>query len=311
MRAIAPLAQCFTLSEELGDERRMVVPSYFMGWAMFDENPGKSLEFFDRAIELARRYEDKDIEALAWSSKAWASARLGHFQKAQSAVESAQDLLKDVKSPMASSDVDLYAGWTFLEMGDTTHGLEFGQRGLEKARAADNWDCVCGGYLCVGFSYLSEQNLTQAENAFRDAITKSEFTGTEVFENMGRAGLALTRFYGGDKRAVEDLERAYTRGLGMQEPMVQAIIAQGLGQVLSQQGKSERAIELYEQALAYLRPNEIKPALVRTYQALTSLYAQTSRPEQAQNAQREADYWAQELVRERESLMHESQYSTR
>ncbi len=291
LRAAEPLAECFTLADELGDERLAMIPTYFMGMATLDVNPRQAIQYYDRAIDLAQRYDNPDIEAVAWSARAWALARLGEIGDARTAVDRAQALLRHVKSPMVSSDVDLYAGWSFLDMGDARQGLEFGQRGLDKALASENMDCVCGAYLCVGFVQLAAQRLQEAQRAFQQAIQHSQFSGVDAFENLGRAGLAVVQFYGGRGEAVTDLERAWKRAQALDDRMGRALIAQALGELYSLRGETSRAESFIEDALAYFRQNEMAPYLVRTLEILAQLSEQAGQSEKAQTARAEAAQW--------------------
>ena len=288
MRAVAPLAECFTLAQELGEERLAVVPTYFMGMATLDPDPRAAVSLYERAIELAQRYQDFDIEAVSWSAKAWAHARLGEFANAQRAIAQGQTLLPRVKSPMVASDIDLFTGWTFLEMGDTQHGLEFGRRGLDKARAADNMDCVCGAYLCVGFNQLTAQQLTEAKEAFREGIRQSQFSGSDVFENLGNVGLALASYYSGNNDTVSDLEQARARAQAMDDVMSVAMISQALGEILLARGELERAEIFLEGALAFYRRNQMLPALARTLETLARMYESQTRAAEAAQARAQA-----------------------
>jgi tetratricopeptide (TPR) repeat protein len=190
---------------------------------------------------------------------------------------------------MASSDVDIYTAWSFLEMGDATRGLEFGQRALAKARAAENWDCICGGYLCVGFNHLAAQHLTPAQEAFTKAIAQSKITGTEVFENMGRAGLAFSRIYQGQESAIADLAAEYEHALATNQPMARAMIAQGLAQVSAERGDITRAITVLEQEAEYLRESGMRPTFVRTLMLLGELYERQGHPEHARKVRKQAN----------------------
>lgn len=301
LRAGAPLAECFTLADELGDERLAILPTYFMGMATLDASPRQALGYYERAIELAHRYDNPDIEAVAWSAQAWALARLGEFAEARAAVDRAQALLQSVKSPMAASDVDLFAGWSFLDMGDTRHGLEFGQRGLDKALASENMDCVCGAYLCVGFAQLAAQRLYEAQGAFQEAIHHSQFSGAEAFENLGRAGLAVVQFQNGRRDAVADLEQAWEHAPSLDDPMGRALIAQSLGELYRLRGDVTRAEFFLDDALAFFRSTEMAPYLVRTLEILAQVEEQAGQIEKAEQARAEAAQWRTFLLNTQDS----------
>lgn len=305
MRAIAPLAECFTLVQELGDERLAIVPTYFMGMATLDPDPRAAIGLYERAIELAQRYQDFDTAAVSLSAKAWAHARLGDFANARAAITQGQALLSRVKSPMVASDVDLFTGWAFLEMGDTPHGLEFGRRGLDKARAADNMDCVCGAYLCVGFNQLSAQRLTEAQEAFREGIRQSQFSGADVFENLGNTGLALANYYSGSSETLDELERARLRAQAMGDVYSAAMISQALGEIFAARGDLTRAEFFLNDALTFYRQSQMLPSLARTLESLARVYESQTRVTDAARAQEEATELNKILQEENKSYVAE------
>lgn len=301
LRAGAPLTECFTLADELGDERLTIAPTYFMGMVTLDSNPRAAIPLFDKAIDLARRYENPDMEAVALTTKAWAHARLGEFAGAHAALERAQGLLPQVKSPMNASDVDLFTGWSFLEMGDTEQGLKYGQRGLEKAAAAENMDCVCGAYLCVGFNQLTAQRLPQAQDAFREAIRESQFSGADGFENLGKAGLSIARFYSGDGEALAAFERVYMLPTVKDDPPSRALLAPQLAGMYALRGNTVRARSLLEDALGFLRANQMVPALTRTLELLAQVYEQEGDTIKAEEIRAEARQWQEIQERKRKA----------
>ncbi len=297
LSAYEPLSECFLLANELGDERLTITPTYFMGLATLDPNPRQAIVLFDRALELAQRYQDVDIEAVTWSAKAWAHARVGEFQNAQAAHARGQQLLPRVKSPMVASDVDLFAGWAFLEMGNTAQGVVYGQRGLDKARAAENYDCVCGAHLCVGFNQLTGQRLAHAQVEFQEAIRESKFSGAAVLENIARAGLAMTQFYSGHGDAVDNVEQAHTHAVAIGDAMGQIMTAQALGEMYLQRGDAARAEAWLDEALEFFQRNQMAPSLARTLTALAHVYELQARPAQAARARAQAAHWQEWLAR--------------
>lgn len=288
VRAGEPLAECFTLANELGDERLTLIPTYFMGMGLLDTNPRAASALFERALELARRYENQDMEAIVSTAQAWALARRGEFEQAQDAIARGQQLLPRVKSPMTASDVDLFSGWSFFDMGDAQQGLRYGQRGVEKARAAENLDCICGAYLCVGFNQLSAQQLVPAQEAFREAIRESQFSGAVMFENLGRAGLALAEIYSGRDEALGDLEHALTRSRELEDQMGSALLAQALGEIYARRGDAARAESLLNDALDFFRRAQMAPYVTRTLETLRGLFSKQGRTAEANILEAEA-----------------------
>lgn len=264
LRAAPIFGECFALADELGDEQLTVMPTYFMGTLRQDDDPRAALTLFDAAIRLARKYHNADVVAAAAGMKAMTYARLGEASAAQDALVVAFTALADVKSPMTESDVMLYAAWSYLDMGDVARGLEYGQRGVDKAHASENMDCVCYGYTCLGFGNLRALNTGQANESFQEAIRRSHFTGATQVENLAQAGLAMTKIFGGDTSALADLEGALRDAQALGSQFSSALIAATLGEIYLRVGDAERASAYLDSAQSYFERTALRPYLEHT-----------------------------------------------
>jgi len=117
-RAGPALIESLDLAEYLGDKRLTVRPVYFKALMTTFMNPRASLTTLDQALELARRYADRTIEALALGTKSQIHAQLGEFGQSRENMQRAEETLQYVDSPLTESDVDLLAAWAYLAMGD-------------------------------------------------------------------------------------------------------------------------------------------------------------------------------------------------
>jgi tetratricopeptide (TPR) repeat protein len=187
LRAVPVFTEAFKLAEELGEEALTIIPSFHAAFSKMDSDPQAALPMFDQAIALARKYGNPDQEAYALSAKGMALARLGRFAESQEVIQAAIESVKARGSPVTESDVELFAGWAYLDMGDAQSGLEHGRRGVELAIATDNFDCICGGLACVGFGHMQVRQLPEAAGAFRDAIQQTKVSGAVRFEVLARA----------------------------------------------------------------------------------------------------------------------------
>lgn len=296
LRSIEPLAECFTISEELGDRRLLVLPTFSMGLAVLDASPRQAIEFFDQAIKLAKEFLDEETEAVIWSTKAMAHARLGQVPDSKRSLDAAYRLLGSVESLMTASDVYLFAAWAYLELGELEKGHEAGSRCVEAAEAADNLDCVCGAFDGLGFNRLVAGNVPDAMEAFREAIRRSEFSGAELFENMGRGGLAIAEYFGGRENAIDDLIRAYERAKALDDGIGGALFALALGGIYSSRSEFRKAEELIQDALAYYKDAELTPHIVQALEALANLYTSEGRVLEAERARADARELTQRMA---------------
>ncbi len=298
MRAGPALMECLTLAEELGDERLSVRPVFFKALMTTFVNPREALALLERALDLARTYEDRHIETLSLGNKAQTLAQLGRFAQARKVMQQARAALQNTDSPLTESDVDLLAGWSYLAMGDTQRGLEYGQRSVEKAIATDNMDCICYGYDCVGFGNLEVQRIAEATAAFTEAVKRSEMTGAIIPQLLGQAGLAMAQFCGGRIEAIADLETALATMQAYNNHVGAADAARMLGTCLLQLGDLDRAEGHLNRALHFYRQTEMRPYLVRTLFTLAQLYTQQGHLANAHSAQTEAETFMAALIGE-------------
>ncbi len=272
LRAAPIFAECFTLAGELGDEQLTVLPTYFMGTVVMDADPHAALDLLEQAVTLAQKYHNPDVLASALGTQAMLYARLGETETAQIKLREALDALGQVQSPMTESDVMLYAAWAWLEMGDTGRGLEWGQKGVDKALASENMDCLCYGFACVGFGNLYSNNTIAAREAFQEAVRRSHYSGAQQVENLATLGWAMSKIYSGDPEALPELERAFANATELGNPFVAALAAQTLSEIFAAQNDTPRAHEYRAYARAYFERAGLAPYLERldAAQKLTS-----------------------------------------
>lgn len=269
LRAAPLFAECFALAEQLGDEQLTVVPTYFMGTVLVDSDPRAALDLFNRAIVLAKKHHNADALATTLGMKAMTHARMGDAAAARQEIQAALDALREVQSPMTESDVLLYAAWANLEMGDVAQGLALGQRGVDKALASENMDCLCYGFACVGFANLSSQNTTHAAELFREAIRRSRFSGAEQVENLAQSGLAMAKFFGGDAAGLSELEDAFRAAQAIGNQFGGAVAALTLGEIYLSRGDRANAQTMLDHAYDYFECTGLQPYRERVARSRT------------------------------------------
>jgi tetratricopeptide (TPR) repeat protein len=281
LRAAKSLLECFTLATELGDEKLAVIPTFYMGMATFDSEPRRALAWFDRAVELARKFEDVDTEAYALSAKAMVEGRLGEGAECQRSMEQALQLVPRIRSPMCNSDVHLYSAMAWLDLGDVRHGLEYAKLGVDKAVSADNMECACFGFACLGMGYLQAVEMPQAVHAFEEAIRRSRISGAESAQVLGESGLGMARFFSGEPEGVEEIENALAHARKIGEQYGIALLEQTLGQIYLDRGDLGHAISSLTDALDYYRRNAIRPRMAQTLELLANAFERSGEREQA------------------------------
>jgi tetratricopeptide (TPR) repeat protein len=289
------LIESLDLLEELGDESLQVVPRFVKAFGYMNPDPRTSDTQLEAATEMARKYGDKDTEAAALAITAMVAARLGDFKRSLEKSRAAEEVVNGLNSPMTAADVDLFTGWSYLDMGDPAQALEYAKRAVEKATATDRVECICFGFACVGFGHLQQQDLPKATEAFQESIKRSTASGAAHIEHVARTGLGLTQFMAGHPEAVQDLESTLEKARSLGDPYTIAFLSQVLGQAYTQLGDLDRAETHLNAALDYYRANHMRPYIARALQALAEVYEQQGRAPEADHARSEAAELAQEL----------------
>jgi hypothetical protein len=71
-----------------------------------------------------------------------AHARLGEFAEAQDAIKLAHEVVRKTNSLVKEADVTIASSEAIFNTGDVRRGLEYSQRGTEKALAAYGLECA-------------------------------------------------------------------------------------------------------------------------------------------------------------------------
>lgn len=287
--ALTSLVECFALVTELGDERLAMFPTYYMGHAKVDGAPREAVEWFSRAVELGRKFGDVDIQAYALSSKAMVQANLGDRDGAHESLAQAFHLIPRIQSPMCDSDMHLFAAMAYLGMDEVPNAIEFARVGVEKANSADNMECACFGYACLGFGEMRAEQIGEATLAFQEAIRRSRISGAEQSEILGEAGLGMAQFISGDAGAVRQLEGALAHAQRAGEQQISAMLSQNLGEVYLRQGNVERSLASLNAALAYYRRHMMRPDLSRTLELVADAFERLNESDKAAAVRVERD----------------------
>src|ERR687894_209580 len=289
-RGMPALFESYELAERLGEEQLTRVATFWMTLGMIDRDTRGGLEQIGHVIEAARKDRNWDVEAHALATKAMAHARLGEFAEAQDAIQLAHEEVRKTNSLVKEADVALVSSQAIFDMGDVQRGLEYSQRGTDKALTAHGLECATAGHYCTGLGNLQTRNLAEAEKAFEASLKLradhlSEFKGgSEQLVNRVQAGLAIARFFGGRVEAVSDMEKSLSNAASLGDDYTVALIAHALGEGYTQLGDFEGAKQYLDSALDYYRHNDMRPYVARVLNSSANLHRA-----QGQDAEAERD----------------------
>jgi tetratricopeptide (TPR) repeat protein len=252
-------------------------------------NPAEALKWIGLAEELSHKHNDLQTEAVALATEAHVLAQLGEFDGAEQAIQRARQVSNGLGSPLIASDVDLFAAWACLVMGNREQALEFGQRSVEMAIATDNMDCICNGLACIGYTNLELGRIPEAASAFEQGIERSDISGAMIPKLNAQAGLAMTQFMSGHPDAIEDLEKVVVN-MRLYENHVGAASANHLlGICLIQLGELERASSYLNQAVDFYRQSQMHPFLAKALRSMADLMDRQGHHAEAQEYRAEAE----------------------
>jgi tetratricopeptide (TPR) repeat protein/transcriptional regulator with XRE-family HTH domain len=288
-QAGSALTESLSMAEELGNEQLSVRPIYFKALITSFADPAEALKWIGLAEELSHKHNDLQIEAVALATEANVRAQLGEFDGSQQAIERARQVSDGLGSPLVASDVDLFAAWACLAMGNREQALEFGQRSVDVAIATDNMDCICNGLACIGYTNLELGRIAEAAAAFEKGIERSDISGAMIPKLNGQAGLAMTQFMSGHPEAIRDLEDVIVT-MRLYENHVGAASANHmLGTCFIQLGELERASSCLNQAVEFYRQSKMHPFLARALTSLAELRDRQGQGAEARNFRAEAE----------------------
>ena len=300
-RGMPALFESYQLAERLGDERLTLVATFWMTLGMIDRDPRGGLKQIEHVIEEAHAYRNWEVEAHGLATKAMAHARLGEFEEAQDAIRRAHESVQKTNSLVKEADVALHSAQAFFDMGDVQRGLEYSQRGTEKALRAHGLECAIAGNYCTGLGNLQTRNLAEAQQAFEASLQlRAKYLpelvdGSEQLVNRVHAGLSIAQLLGGSDEAIQDLEGALANAEAMGDGYTAALIAQALGEGYTRLGEFERAEKHLDAALDYYRQNEMRPYVARVLQSLAHWHEQQGHDAEAERARAQASRMMEEL----------------
>src|SRR5215210_455354 len=293
-RGMPALFESFELARRLGKEQLTREPTFWMTVGMIARDTRGGLEQIGHVIEAARKDRNWDIEAHALATKGMAHARLGEFAQAQDAIRLAHEEARKTNSLVKEADVAIVSSLASFDMGDVQRGLEYSQRGTQKALTAHGLECAAAGHFYTGIGNLRTHNLAEAQKAFEAALKLradhlSEFKGgSDQLVNRIRAGLAVARFFGGRVEAIDDMETSLANAEALGDDYTVAFISEALGEGYTRSGDFERAKEYLDNALDYYRRNGMKPYLAHALQSVARWHEQQGHAARAEQASAEA-----------------------
>jgi tetratricopeptide (TPR) repeat protein len=211
-------------------------------------------------------------------------ARLGEVKTCRRNIQEALQLVPSIRSPVADSDVHLFVGWSYLDLGENRQAVEYARLGVVKALSADNMECACSAFACLGFGHLRIDQIGEAIRAFEEAVRRSKISGAEEIALLGQMGLGLAQFLTGRPEAIQETENALAHAREIGEEYVGALLSQTLGEMYLARGEVQDSIARLTDALQFYRRHQMRPYLSRTLELLADAFERQGEREKANQA---------------------------
>lgn len=259
--AISVLQQAELLAQELGDAQRLVrvigpIGTAYQELAEYE----RARQSYTRALEIARRAEEKSLEAAALGNLAVVELLTGNYSRALEWVE--QSLA------VAQRFGDAYQ----IAQGQSTRALALQQL----ARYDD------------------------AFVAYEDALRALRELGDTNSEIRARSHLAQAYLETGQiEKSIAEFERAHAMAQSAGNLPLQASIISSLGGVYYYRGDFQRALQYFEQALAIEERLDMREKLATSLVNLAPIYLNLQQRDRAHNTLERAARIAQDIGNKR------------
>ncbi|HEY9011146.1 MAG TPA: hypothetical protein VIN06_09015, partial [Devosia sp.] len=288
-RSVPAMRESAQLARELGDDQLLLLPLFFGTWSMVDQDPAGAVVQLQEIIDLARQYDDIDIEGHAIGYRAIAFARVGDFASARGEIDKALAILPRTASPVKRADILIAIGMAYHDMGELDQALGYAREGAKLAENARGLECACAGYFGVGRVELERHNPNRALADFNQSLKFSDLSGFEGFLAVIRGNAAAAEFELGNAAAVERLRLARDNAMSLNDEYATASLSMQLAEAYLALGQPEEAAGAMEQATPYFRRASMRPYLARALGVEERALAAMGREEDAARARTEAE----------------------
>lgn len=192
----------FTLLYEIGKARNDIgflacqcinlgTTSAFLG------QPSKALIWFEQGVRYAEQVDDRQRIATAVAGMAQAHAAHGEAQRALEYYNRALPLAREVGDQNLEAIILGDLGNLYGSTSDR-EAIPYYEQALPLAIAVENWECVAGTLLNLGYTYLQLGDFSQAVDYSEQAVSLAQETDNRIAECSALGNLAAA--YSGQRR---------------------------------------------------------------------------------------------------------------
>ncbi|GIG67025.1 hypothetical protein Pen01_33200 [Phytomonospora endophytica] len=241
------------MANRLGDIEEQTLFSLILGNAHAARcEPHRAIEYYERALTLARRLGDRKREARALCNCADALLDAGRYAEARRRLEEGMPILAELGDdvPLAGAYTDL--GKIEMHEGDNDKACEYFIRAQEAFELKGHRHGVAVSLFFLGAAQLEKGEVVAASLRLEQALTVSEEAGYTFGVALAHSRLALASAMIGSFDAVrEHHSRAVEVARGLHSPVLLAEIFVDAGRCGMLSGEPERAADYFRNALSH------------------------------------------------------------
>jgi class 3 adenylate cyclase/tetratricopeptide (TPR) repeat protein len=294
-RGAAAIEEASALSEEVQDERLLLLPLFMGTFALVDRDPAAGAERLTELIELAKKHHFPEVQSHAMSYRAVALARTGDFDAARKQAEEALEFAPHAGSPVKVADVHIGVAAAYYDMGELDKAMEHARIGAEGALAMNGLECACAGFYELGRAKLKASEIDEALADFKRSLGYGHAAGFHGYINVIHGNAAVAEFEQGTADALAKLRSAIENAQSLLDDYAVATMSTQLAAALARLGKWDEARKWLEPSLSYFRERHMKPYIAAALEVAGNIHEATGNAIDASAARDEAQELRAEL----------------
>ena len=242
-------------------------------WALKASKPKQSLDYGERALNLARKNNFQNIEAGSLKSIATVHLFQGNYDQSESYYLAAIKIFKAINDQKGVSSCYNNTGLVLEQKGDFELAMELHQKSLEIDKEINNKNGEASSYNNIG-------NILQKQGNYKKSIEyyiKSQKIREELNDKVGIADAynnigALYEKQEAYDEAIKNYQNALVHYIEIDEKRKSSLVLHNIGYALDKKKQYSEALEYYNQALNIRESFEDKAGIASTIHNIANVY---------------------------------------
>jgi tetratricopeptide (TPR) repeat protein len=186
----AALAIAYEINDKRLESRALANLGYSAGFVL--QEYAEAQRFYEMAYKLYQQFGESSQECITLSNLGWVASMLGNFEAAFSYYGRALSVAREVGYAYLETNTLNNLSAVSAIVGNTNASLAYSQDALVLSRKTGDRSGEAWALLYMGYAFLLNHQLSQAEEAFRQSALIREELGQPLLKNEPQAGLLQT-----------------------------------------------------------------------------------------------------------------------